>query len=120
MRAAIRRLHSPDIDDLARYQPTEPDRFGFLLQIFVGPENGPGEESFDVVVCTPLWILDRYSREEIVEGRHMLVVFEYNYRRLEEFINAKVAHAVGATWEDVAMLLSRLGRWEFEDYVPAP
>lgn len=120
MRAAIRRLHSPDIDDLAHYHPPEPDRFGFLLQILVGPENGPGEESFDVEVCTPLWLLERHSPEDILEGRHTLIVFEYDYNRLEEYVRKKVAKAVGATWDEVAGQLSRFGRWEFEDYASTP
>jgi hypothetical protein len=45
-------------------------------------------------------------------------MFEYDYPRLEEFVRAKVVDAAGSTWEDVAVRLSRFGRWEFEDYVP--
>lgn len=118
MRPALRLLQSPDIADLVNYRPPDGGRFGFLLRILVGPENGPGDESFDVLVCTPLWLLERHSRDEIIEGRHMLIMFEYDYPRLEEFVRAKVVDAAGSTWEDVAVRLSRFGRWEFEDYVP--
>jgi hypothetical protein len=117
MHAVIRRLHSPDIDDLEGYQPSEPDRFSFLLQILAGPENGEGEESFDVVVCTPRWILENHSRDDIVLGRHMMIVFRYDYHNLRDFLTKKVAQISGETWNDVAQGLSRVGRWEFEDYV---
>jgi hypothetical protein len=119
MRAVLRRLHSPDVDDLATYRPSEPDKFGFFLQILVGPVESDGEESFDVVVCTPLWLLERHSREDIISGRHMIIVLEYDYRRLMNFLEKRVAEAVGNDWTDVARHLSSLGRWEFEDYVPA-
>lgn len=53
MKAAIRQLHSPDIDDLKCWSPAEPECFGFLLQALVGPSDGEGEEPFDFVVCSP-------------------------------------------------------------------
>jgi Immunity protein 8 len=62
------------------FQPTEIDNFGFLLQILVGPEEGIGEESFDVMVCTPRWLIENHSPEDIVSGRHMLIMFRYDYR----------------------------------------
>jgi hypothetical protein len=116
MRATIRRLHSPDIDDLVRYRPTEPDCFGFLLQILAGPENSPGEESFDVLVCSPRWIAETHSPDDIIEGRHLLILLEYDFDRLERFLHMRIAEASGESWEDVAEKLSRFGRWEFENY----
>jgi hypothetical protein len=118
MRAVLRRLHSPDVSDLDTFEPSETDNFGFLLQILVGPDGGPGEESFDVFICTPRWLLDNRSDDEIIMGRHMLIMFRYDYARLHRFILAKVNQAIGANWDEVASHLARLGKWEFEDYVP--
>ena len=119
MHAAIRRFHSPDIHDLEGYQPPEQDRFGFLLQILAGPENDQGEESFDVFVCTPRWILENYSHDDIVSGSHMMIMFKYDYQKLCDFLHKKVSEVSGEAWIDVARGIGRLGRWEFEDYTPA-
>jgi hypothetical protein len=116
MRAFLRRLHSPDVEDLESYRPERPDEFGFLLQIFAGPEDGQGEESFDVVVCTPRWLERKHGRQDVVVGRHHLIVFEYDYDRLVKVIELYCESSEGKSWRDVAQKLSRLGKWEFEDY----
>ena len=115
MRAELKRLHSPDIDDLEAYRPDQPADFGFLLQAMIGPACLEGEESFDMVVCTPEW-LKRHHTTEIVSGRHHLIVFEYNFERLAAYIATYIQDCTGETWQEIAQQLSRLGRWEFEDY----
>jgi hypothetical protein len=52
MRAQLKRIHSPDVQDLSACVPEVRDRFGFLLQMMVGPKGSEGEESFDLCVCT--------------------------------------------------------------------
>jgi Immunity protein 8 len=117
MRAELRRLHSPDIDDLASYAPSQ-GTFGFLLQVMAGPQGGEGEESFDVLVCTLEWLKQNRSRTDLIIGRHYLIVFEYDYERLRSFIDGYCSQCSGETWQKVAERLGRLGKWEFEDYKP--
>jgi hypothetical protein len=119
MRAKLKRLHSPDIEDLASYVSNPRDNFGFLLQIMAGPQGGEGEESFDVFVCTPEWLKQNRSQTGIIVGRHYLIVFEYNYNRLLSFLDEYCSQCSGQTWQEVAQQLGRLGKWEFEDYKPA-
>jgi hypothetical protein len=115
MHAELRRLHSPDIDDLEEYKPADSDCFGFLLQVMIGPAGGEGEESFDVLVCTPEW-LKRTSTKEFILGRHHLIVFRYDYKSLVSYIAPYAEECSGKTWQEVAQQLSRFGKWEFEDY----
>jgi hypothetical protein len=118
MKAKLKRLHSPDVDDLKRFTSATPDVFSFLLQIIVGPLGEEGEESFDVIVCTPLWLQREVEREGIIMGRHYLFVNTYDYDRLENYIRSRCEEATGTSWQEIAQKLSRLGRWEFEDYQP--
>lgn len=116
MMAEVRWFHSPDIDDLAQYVPDVPDCFSFLLQVMVGPAGSPGEESFDLEVCTPQWLCTRHLREDIVIGRHRLIVVEFNFKRIADFITANCRRCSGTSWQEVAEKVGRLGMWEFEDY----
>ena len=116
IQAEVKRLHSPDVYDLATYVPEDPENFGFLLQVMIGSVGEDGEESFDVVVCTPSWLSDRILPTKIVLGRHYLLVKQYDYTRLLQFLISFASGCRGATWDEVALRLGRLGMWEFEDY----
>ena len=117
MKAEIKNIYSLDIDDLSNYSPADPESFCFSLRIIAGPEAEEGEESFDVQVCTPKWMLENFSKEEVILGRHYLIVMEYNYDRLLEAISSFCSECEGASWEEVAEKIGRLGYWEYEDYV---
>ena len=82
----------------------------------VGSAGADGEDSFDVIVCTPRWLSDRLLPTKIMLGRHHLLVKQYDYTRLLQFLISFASGCRGATWEEVALRLGRLGEWEFEDY----
>ena len=118
MIGTIRRFDSPDVDNLSTWQPAEPDCFGFLLQIMVGPASEEGEESFGIEVCTPAWLARKYGPHGIISGRHHLIVFEYEFKTIESYLRDYVASCSADTWQEVAAKIGRLGHWEFEDYRP--
>jgi hypothetical protein len=116
VRAVVRGFHSRDIDDLDGHLPADSSRFGFLLQIFVGPADGPGEESLDLVVCTLEWFSEERRREEPILGMNTLFVREYNWHKIRRFVERKVESSVGEAWEEIMTRLARMAHWEFEDY----
>lgn len=118
MRAALKGLHSPDIEDLTKYCPKSPEKFCFLLQAMVGPASQEGAESFDIVVCTPQWLAEHCKYDEVLVGRHHLIVMEYNFGRIAHALQSLVEQCTGETWAEVGQKVSRIGKWEFEDYVP--
>ncbi|HID70146.1 MAG TPA: hypothetical protein EYP35_06735 [Desulfobacterales bacterium] len=116
MDAKLKRLHSPDIHDLMNYKPEDPEKFCFLLQAMVGPEGEDGEESFDIEICTPKWLEDSYDEDDIIIGRHYIIVQKFNYKKLVHTINRFLQNCSGVSWNEVANKVARLGKWEFEDY----
>ena len=61
MRAQLKRLHSPDVWDLKSFKPDGP--FSILVEAMAGPVDAPGEESFDIIVCTYDWLPTTSQRE---------------------------------------------------------
>lgn len=113
--AELKELDSPDTPSLEKFQPDGP--FGILISAMVGPAEGEGEESFDIMLCTPAWF-EQAMTEEIMSGRHYLFVREYSYKKLREFLSEYCSSCQGNSWEVVAQKVGRLGHWEFEDYEP--
>src|SRR5947209_4063592 len=116
MRAALRRLHSPDLRDLEHGLPSDPACFGILVQALIGPLGGDGEESFDFLVCTASWLATRIDEGAYLFGRHYLFLARYDYAAMHRAINHICTEAEGDDWTSVAHVIARYGGWEFEDY----
>ncbi|MBY6240454.1 Imm8 family immunity protein [Methylosinus sp. Sm6] len=116
IRPELKRIHSPDIFDLETPGLPEDQPFCVLVQTMFGPEGVDGEESFDMLVCNPLWVADQ-SKRGAFSGRHHLIVGSFDIRAIRSFWEDVAKECSGATWEEVAEQLGRYGKWEFEDYV---
>ena len=93
---------------------TRGERWALRLRIVAGPDDGPGEESFDLIVCSLAWVEDQVRRDGLLDGRHHLIVEFYDWQVLREFIERRVRRFEGSSWPDVAERLARLRHWEFE------
>lgn len=116
MNAELRRLHSPDALDLERFAPATPECFGILVQAMIGPRGRPGEEAFDLVLCTPSWLGEQLLRDNCLWLQDHLLVTKFDYRTLVAAVEGICAQVAGDTWTEVALKLNRFARWEFADY----
>lgn len=86
MRAALRSIEfQPDPPTLSG----DPADFSFLVRLIVGPSDAPGEEIFDVTVCTPEWLATASRRAGgLYDARHHVVVNldEFNQRALRDWL----------------------------------
>jgi len=114
MKAELKRMHSPDVDNLASYQPQ--GSFGILVQLMIGPEGMPGDEAFDTIVCSPDWLAKHAMRPDLV-GNHQIVMDKYNYQILQSKIQDFCRFLEENDWQKLAAKLSAIGKWEFSDYV---
>lgn len=118
MRAVLRTIEfQPEPSTLSG----DPVEFSFLARLMAGPSDAPGEESFDVTVCTPEWLAAASRRVGgIYDARHHVVVNldEFSQRALRDWLAARVHEAEAASWPEVGQRLGELGQWEFEDYRP--
>ena len=116
MKAIIKDIHSPDILNLKDYQPQDISNFCFYLELSVGPSSEKGEETFGLTICTPDWLLENHKKDDIIFPRHYLIVFEYDYDKIIKRLTKKIQGLSADNWNDLALKISRIGYWEFEDY----
>jgi len=107
----------PNLEDLENYVPEDPEIFRFGVQVTVGAEGEEGVDSFDIKVVSPKWILFN-GTEKIFMGRHYLIMLNYDFDRLKNFIVSYIESCTGNTWKEVADKVGRLGKSEYEDYEP--
>jgi Immunity protein 8 len=117
MRAKLKRLHSPDIDELESWSPGD-EPFGFTLQAMIGPSDSPGEESFNLTVCSPEWFAAHRMESGPVMGSRTLFVSAYDHRAIKTYLERAAQRTEGKNWREIAEGLSWLGEWEFEHYQP--
>jgi hypothetical protein len=117
MRAAVRRLRWTDLERVAA---TERPELPTLLEMYVGPVDGVGEEQFQVLVTDVAALANVVAHERFVIGRHYLIVSEFDQHKIEEFLRKRVGSAAAQDWESLAEQVGRIGFWEFEDYEEGP
>jgi hypothetical protein len=93
MQAVLKSLHSTDIGDVEKYclTPDEEDQLGFTLRAMPARWRGK-EKNPDIVVCTPKWLLEKYTDSDVLLGLHKLIVFKCDHLRLRKFI--EIPHAM--------------------------
>lgn len=113
-------LRSIDLQPEPSTLPADADAFCFLARVYAGPADGPGEESFDITVCSPEWLAARCREGGFFDARHHLVVDveRFDQRALLAWLEKRVRAVSGDNWTQVGEKLGRLGFWEFEDYRP--
>ena len=108
-----------DGEALEAYKPGEPENFSLILRLIIGPTDQPGEESFDIRVCTPASLLDECAANGFVLGRHRLIVSNYDPSLIMNAVRKLVASCSGLTWAEVGAKLARIAYWESEGYQAA-
>lgn len=104
--------------DFSAYHPDDLNSFSCTLQLLVGTHNQDSGESFQLTLCTPQWLVEHYTEDDIVIGKNLLIVFDFNYPRIVQWLNRYIERCIGDSWADVAKKISYIGSWEFEDYRP--
>lgn len=118
MRAKIKSIEiteSPDLNPNG-YVPDDCENFSCTFGFTIGPSDSANGDLFYLTVCSPKWLARACEKDGFLWGRHHLIVSEYNPKAIIRIITPFVENCSGESWKDVALKLSRLARWEFEDY----
>lgn len=113
MKAELKAIDSPDVDLRSGVQE---GRDGIAIRFLAGPRGMAGEESFDLLVCTPRWIAEQVNLTGLIVGRHLIIVDRIDLDAVAQYIRGYIAGLDEPTWPELAAKIGRIGMWEFEDY----
>ncbi len=120
MKATVHAVLTIDSEPIESLTPPDPLDMGEWLRVIAAPAGEAGEESFDLIVCTPRWLERESEARGPIVGRHHLIVAEWNPTRIAEVVTDLFESQTGHDWADLGTKLGRLGYWEFEDYRADP
>ena len=116
MRAHVRTW---SVNDFFRedYAPDDPMDDEAAIRLMVGPVGRLAEESVTVTVSTPTRLGRTLTSWGCpVFGRHRVIVEPMSMGPVIRYLTARVEALRADTWDELGAGLSRIGRWEFEDY----
>ncbi|MGG0888123.1 Imm8 family immunity protein [Brevibacillus parabrevis] len=91
------------------------DDFWVSLCVAVGPEDSDGADFFYFYATSPKNLLRTSDTREVISGRGLLIVREFDLEAIEEKINDILKDCVRSTWDEVAIALNRYARWEYDE-----
>ncbi|MDE1182570.1 Imm8 family immunity protein [Paraburkholderia sp.] len=118
MHAALKGLDSADFDP-ATYWPEDETCFCLWVEMTIGVAGGQGGDLFQMKICTPEWIRKEYGTLTGVFPSDMLIVFEYDWKKIEHFLRERIGRLSGESWSDLVEQIRRFASWEFDRY-PQP
>jgi hypothetical protein len=118
VRAKVKAIEITEVPDLnpQGYLPEDPDDFECTFGLTIGPSDSDGGELFYLAVCTPESPARTGEGGQFVWGRHRLIVPHHDLDEITRTIAKFVESCSGESWPEVALKVSRLANWEFEDY----
>lgn len=112
----LKYIHSPDVMDLENHVIPDSEPFYILVQAMFGIKDGAGKDSFDFMLCNPVWLAEE-TKHDLISGRHLIVAQTFNFSELRRFLENLAKASSAPNWEEVGKKLGRFGHWEFEDYI---
>lgn len=114
MKAELRSYSRTDNEDLSSYEPEERQVFGFTLLLEIGVQGHVGADFFEVEVASPGYL--EHLRPSPFFLRHTILATDYNVPAVVALLKKYVEAQEAESWEGLARKISRVARWEYEDY----
>ncbi len=99
---------------IEQYSPDPSRPFSIELTLLIGPKGLPGEEIFLVDVSNALFLSEELREIGARVLSSTILVEEFSVAVVEGVVREFCRTCRGQTWHEVALLLMRLGRWEYE------
>ena|SRR5690349_9237770 len=118
MKAHVNSKVCVDVPEVWNWVPNDPTDVYYYMELTIGT-GGKAADLFGLTVSTPEALSKRMRTlgQQIVSGRHHLILLDYSWDKVLQFVDDVIDKSQGKNWEEIALRLARHFQWEFEDYV---
>jgi len=116
MKAVIKHWHCADSEDLSTYEVGDPLIFSFSLNFAIGTADSEGVDYFEVLVASAGYLAQRKEAQAPAFLRHIVLAQDYNVPAAVALMEKYVSSLEEDSWQKLASKISRMARWEYEDY----
>lgn len=96
IQAELRDIYSDDVPDVWDYVPDPSEPFAFHLVLEIGAKGHPGADVFKIRVCNPLAVA-LFCSEKPLRGYGMLILEQFDFSAVEEYVRMFIGHSSGET-----------------------
>ena len=118
MQARVSSVLTIEHGSLADVSVEDPSNASQWVRAIVGPDDEPGEESFDLLVCTPAWLQEQIEGVGPVVGLYHLVVARWDAEDVDRIVRDLIESTRAETWPEIGERIGRIAKWEFQGYKP--
>lgn len=115
MNLEIKDIWSSDVD-LFGFAPGKDDSYCFIVQVNIGPDDEDRSDTFQFLVVSLQWLIEKVNFEGAAWASKMLVVRQFSVDLVQESIVRLFEGIVGDNWEDAAARIGEQLKWEFCEY----
>ncbi len=115
MKATIREITLTNGEPIASFAPRQSE-FETTVQLIIGPEHGPGEELFDVTVCSAAAYLKKMNVKGYAWSHAILAVDQFEPGLITRALKELVGSVEGSEWNALVQQLRKFLRWEFDEF----
>src|SRR5947209_3375829 len=101
--------------DVENYVPAN-EAFRVVLDLSIGGQDNSASDLFYLTVCSPKWLEKYVAENGPCFGHGFLIVDSFNISVIRSRIEKLLSTISGHDWLEVAHILSKFMRWEFESY----
>lgn len=115
MKLVVHSLWTSSVPNLRRWAPEDPSIYADVVCVDIG--TGPvakGADVFTVTAATPGGLLARKDDSHVLAEGPILILREYSFDALWNWVVDKVDESRADTWEGSVTRLRRWFRWEYD------
>lgn len=115
MRLIIKHAYVAEAINLRDWFPIDENDIAEFICLEIGGKGNNKSDTFIIRICTPMALVRGLEDNHIINGRAMVIMAEYNFSHLWEWLEQNVSSCEGDTWAKHVENLRQFFDWVYDN-----